>query len=291
MQTGMGFTAAARAETLARLLQGALDVGAGRAFEQAERLAHAVGTDLRRAMVWLREILDYKRVTDLVLMTLGFDRLVVDAARTLVVRHQESVGAYATRVAACHDADLLAVALAWIDDEIRQGGEGQHDTRSAYKEARRVLQRAVDGLANQPPGDPLLPAGGVADNRPTEPALRNALLALVNHTKGAQQAVTEMRGPGNEPWEARELLAPGDLKVFLVNLHALMQVVGLLVICETAEENEDTYKDRMTLLACETKEVPLMEGMATIANMIERRLRDFIESADRGDEPENGTVH
>ena len=62
MQTRTGFTTAARAETLARLLHGKPDVGEG-ALERAERVAHAVGTDRRRAMVWVRQTLAYEGVT------------------------------------------------------------------------------------------------------------------------------------------------------------------------------------------------------------------------------------
>ena len=40
-----------------------------------------------------------------------------------------------------------------------------------------MLKRATDALANQQPGD-TPPAGGVADNRPTAPALRSALMKL-----------------------------------------------------------------------------------------------------------------
>ena len=61
MQTRTGFTTAARAETLARLLHGKPDVGEG-ALERAERVAHAVGTDRRRAMVWVRQTLAYASV-------------------------------------------------------------------------------------------------------------------------------------------------------------------------------------------------------------------------------------
>ena len=211
MQTRKGVTTAAAAETLARLLLGKLDEGEGRVLEQAERVAHAVGTDRRRAIVWLRQILDYEGVTRLVLMKFGFEWLVVDAADTLVVRQGESVQRYAERVAKCNNADVLAVAVAAIDDEIREGIEGQHGPRPADEEARRVLQRAADALANEQPGDPP-PAGGMVDNLPTAPALRDALLSLRDHTNGVQQAVMEMvRRPGNVGWGVFERLSPDDL--------------------------------------------------------------------------------
>ena len=199
MQTRTGFTTAARAETLARLLHGKLDEGEGRALERVERVAHAVGTDRRRAMVWVRQTLAYEGVTRPRLLGLGFEWWVVNAADILVVRPREDVPAYAKRVAACTDADVLAVAGAAIDDEIREGVERQHDSRPAYEEARLVVQRAADALANEQPGA-FPAAGGMADNLPTAPALRTPLLSFVDHTNGVQQAMADMmRGPGKVP--------------------------------------------------------------------------------------------
>ena len=46
----------------------------------------------------------------------------------------------------------------------------------------------------------------MGDNGPTAPALRNALIKLMDHTNGARDAMMEMmRGPGNEPREVSEL--------------------------------------------------------------------------------------
>ena len=286
MQTSRDFTTAERAETLARVLH----AGAGRALEQAERVAHAVGTGVQRAVLWLRQVLDYEGMTGDVLVALGYDRWVVDAADTLVLRPRESVPEYGQRVAACQDANVLAVAVAVIDDELRERIEDPPDTRAAYGEARRVLKRAADALANEKPGD-RPPAGGMADGLPTAPALRSALLTLGDHAAGVQGAMREMhRGPGDEPWEVLERLDLDDMEMLLYTLHDLLQVVGMLVIDVTAGENENTYEDRMSLTESKTKDVPVMEGMATIAETTARRLRDTI-AAHRGEDGETGKVH
>ena len=81
MQTKMGFTTATRAETLARLLHGEREGAEGRALERAEPLAHMVETDWRRAIVWLRQTLDYEGVTRPVLAGLGFDWLGIGRGR------------------------------------------------------------------------------------------------------------------------------------------------------------------------------------------------------------------
>ena len=85
-------------------------------------------------------------------------------------RCRESVLDYAKRVAACDDTDVLAVAVARRSFE-HSGG------------VRRHAVAAADALANQPGATP--PAGGVADDRPTEPALRTAVMTLMEHTNGA----------------------------------------------------------------------------------------------------------
>ena len=224
-----------------------------------------------------------------ILIVLGVDQLVVDAADTLGRRCRESVRDYAKRIAACDDTDVLAVAVALIDNQIKEGVEQQDGTLAAWKTARRVLKRATDALANQQPGD-TPPAGGVADNRPTAPVLRSAL-KLTDHTTGAREAMMQMmRGPGNVPWEVSERLSPDDLELLIGSMHALMQVVALLVIDVTARENEDTYEERMTLAESRTDGVSLMQGMATIARTIARRVRDFNEWHG-GEELENGKVH
>ena len=70
----------------------------------------------------------------------------------------------------------------------------------------------------------------------------------------------------------------------------LIHYLALLVIDVTARENEDTYEDRMTLAESRTDGVSLMQGMATIARTIARRVRDFNEGHG-GEELENGKVH
>ena len=206
------------------------------------------------------------------------------------MRHRESVRDYAKRVATCNDADVLAVAVATIDDQIGEAIEEHDGRRAAYKKARRVLKRAADALSKQQPGD-APPAGGVADNRPTAPDLRDALMALVEHGNGAQHAMMRMmRGPGNVPWGVSERLSLDDLHLLVAILHDLMQVVAMLVIDVTALEGENTYEDRMTLAESRTRGVSLTQAMEAMAQTIARRLRDFHE-AQRGERVENGNVH
>ena len=131
----------------------------------------------------------------------------------------------------------------------------------------------------------------MADNRPTAPALRSALMKFTDHTNGAREAMMQMmRGPANVPWEVSERLSPDDLELLIGSMHALMQIVALLVIDVTARENENTYEDRMTLAESRMEGVSLMQGMATMARTVARRVRDFNEW--HGDEElENGKVH
>ena len=287
MQMTRDSATAAQAAILARLIHGE----AARAMiEQAERVAQAVETARQQAILWLHQTLTHETVTCMILKALGFDRLLVDAADTLSIRYRESVRAYAKRIAACDDSDVLAVAVALIENRIKEGVEHQDGTHTAWKKARRVLKRATDALANQQPGD-TPPAGGVADNRPTAPALRNPLMKLVDHTTGAREAMMQMmRGPANVPWEVSERLSPDDLELLIGSMHALLQVLALLVIDVTARENEDTYEDRMTLAEARMEGVSLMQGMATIARTIARRVRDFNEWHG-GEELETGKVH
>ena len=286
MQTTIDSVTAAQAAILARLIHGEV---ARAMIEQAERVAQALEIDRQQAILWLHQTLNHETVTCMILKALGFDRLLVDAADTLSIRYRESVRDYAKRIAACDDTDVLAVAVALIENEIKEGVE-QDGTLAAWKKARRVLKRATDALANQQPGD-TPPAGGVADNRPTAPALRSALKRLTDHTTGAREAMMQMmRGPANVPWEVSERLSPDDLELLIGSMHALIQVVGLLVIDVTARENEDTYEDRMTLAESRMEGVSLMQGMATIARTIARRVRDFNEWHG-GEELENGKVH
>ena len=287
METTRDSVTAAQAAILARLIHG----DAARAMiEQAERVAQAVETARQQAILWLHQTLNHETVTCMILKALGFDRLLVDAADTLSIRYRESVRDYAKRIAACDDTDVLAVAVALIDNQIKEGVEHPDGTLAAWKKARRVLKRATDALAKRQPGD-TPPAGGVADNRPTAPALRSALKRLTDHTTGAREAMMQMmRGPANVPWEVSERLSPDDLELLIGSMHALIQVVGLLVIDVTARENEDTYEDRMTLAESRMEGVSLMQGMATIARTIARRVRDFNEW--HGDEElDNGKVH
>ena len=287
MQTTIDSVTAAQAAILARLIHGEV---ARAMIEQAERVAQALEIDRQQAILWLHQTLNHETVTCMILKALGFDRLLVDAADTLSIRYRESVRDYAKRIAACDDTDVLAVAVALIENQIKEGVEHHDGTLAAWKKARRVLKRATDALAKRQPGD-TPPAGGVADNRPTAPALRSALKRLTDHTTGAREAMMQMmRGPANVPWEVSERLSPDDLELLIGSMHALIQVVGLLVIDVTARENEDTYEDRMTLAESRMEGVSLMQGMATIARTIARRVRDFNEWHG-GEELENGKVH
>ena len=192
-----------QAETLARVIHGKTADGAARpAIEQAECVAQAVRTDTQRAILWLHQILNHEAVTWEILIILGFDKRVVDAADTLRRRCRESVQDYAKRVAAGDDTDVLAVAVALIDNQIEEGVEQPDGTLAAYKKARRVLQRAAV-LANQQPGA-TPPAGEVADDRPTESALRTAVMTLMEHTHAAQKAMSRMIQlmHHGESWEA-----------------------------------------------------------------------------------------
>ena len=186
MQTKRDSLTAVQAAILARLIHGE----AARAMiEQAERVAQAVETERQQAILWLHQTLTHETVTCMILKALGFDRLLVDAADTLSIRYRESVRDYAKRIAACDDTDVLAVAVALIENQIKEGVEHvehQDGTLASWKKARRVLKRATDALANQQPGY-TPPAGGVADNRPTAPALRSALMQLTDHTTGARE--------------------------------------------------------------------------------------------------------
>ena len=287
MQKTMDSVTAVQAAILARLIHGEVARGM---IEQAERVAQALEIDRQQAILWLHQTLNHETVTCMILKALGFDRLLVDAADTLSIRYRESVRDYAKRIAACDDTDVLAVAVALIENQIKEGVEYQNGTLAAWKKARRVLKRATDALAKRQPGD-TPPAGGVADNRPTAPALRSALKRLTDHTTGAREAMMQMmRGPANVPWEVSERLSPDDLELLIGSMHALIQVVGLLVIDVTARENEDTYEDRMTLAESRMEGVSLMQGMATIARTIARRVRDFNEWHG-GEELENRKVH
>ena len=277
------FATAVRANIFARMIHGLTADGDVRlAFEQAKRVAQAVRTERQRAILWLHQILNHAAVTWEILIALEFDQQVVDAADTLGRRCRESVLDYAKRVAACDDTDVLAVAVALIDNQIEVGVEQPDGTLAAYKEARRVLKRAADALANQPGATP--PAGGVADDRPTEPALRTAVMTLMEHTNAARDEMVRIMHhlyQHGESWEIRE----SDLKLLLGTVHDLMLVVALLVVELTAKQNDKTSaEERMRLFRTQT----FREGIETFTRTIARRLRDL---CDGGEESENGTVH
>ena len=283
MQTRTGFTTAAQAETLARLLHGKPDVGEG-ALERAERVAGrggdrpAAGDGVGAPDSGLR----------------GGDSPPAAGARVRMVggprptpwsfRPREDVPAYAKRVAACTDADVLAVRVL-RSSEIRVE---RQDSRPAYEEARGGAA-AADALANEQPGA-FPAAGGMADNLPTAPALRTPLLSFVDHTEGVQQAMADMmRAPGKVPCAVFARLSLEDLELLVAYLRDLIWVVGVLVVDVSARPNEDTYEERVTLVRYRAKMHP-RQGMAMIARTIARRLRNFIEP-DRGEAPVNGKVH
>ena len=59
MPTTGDFVTAARAKTLVQLICGEPDAGADPNFERTARVAHAVGTYRQRAIVWVRQILEW----------------------------------------------------------------------------------------------------------------------------------------------------------------------------------------------------------------------------------------
>ena len=268
-ETTMDMATAVRACIVAGVIHGqTADGDVHPALEQAKRVARAVQTERQRAIVWLRETLNHEAVTWEILVALGFDPQVVDAADTLGRRCRESVRDYAKRVAGCEDTDVLAVAVAAIDYQIEVGVEQPDGTLGAYKKARRVLQRAADALANQTPDTPA--AAGVADDSPTEPALRTAVMNLMDHTNGAEEAMGRIMRllQHGKRWE----ISKSDLTLLLGNVHDMMLVVTLLIVDLTAEPNDKTYaEERMRLFRTKN----FKEGMETFTRTITRRLRDF----------------
>ena len=270
-ETTTDFATAARANIFARMIHGLTADGDARpAFEQAKRVAQAVRTERQRAILWLHQTLNHAAVTWEILMALGFDQQVVDAADTLGRRSRESVLDYAKRVAACDDTDVLAVAVALIDHQIEVGVEQPDGTLAAYKEARCVLKLAADALANQQPGA-TPPAGGVADDRPTEPALRTAVMTLMEHTNAARDAMVRIMyhlQQHGESWQ----ISGNDMQLVLDTVHDLMMVVALLVVELTAKQNDKTSaEERMRLFRTKT----FREGIETFTRTIARRLRDL----------------
>ncbi len=287
MEMTMEMVVATRAEILARVIYPeSAEVDAREVLEQAERLAQAVGSDRRRAIVWVRQILSHEAVTLPVLMALGFDRWFVDAADTVGMRHRESVQDYVKRVAACHDPDVIAVAVAAFDERIHAGVDEQKGTLAAYEEGRGVLERAADALARKQPGN-RTPGDGLADDRPTAADRRKALMELIVHTNSAQDAMAElMQGGDDLYWE----LTRRERDLLVHDLHDLLQIVGVLVIGVTAKKNENTTADKKTLYEAETRGTNLTQAMETIARTIARRLLDLNEAA-AGENPGGGTVH
>ena len=113
---------AERAKMLAQLRHGDRDRGAGRAFEQAERVARAVETDRQRGIVWVRHLLDDEGgAARRCCGCSDFDGWVLNAADTLVVHPWESLLEYADRIAMGMDTDVLAVAVAAIEDRHARG--------------------------------------------------------------------------------------------------------------------------------------------------------------------------
>ena len=271
------FVTTARARTLVQMLCEEYDAEPD--FEKSQRVARALETDRRRAVVWVRLILAEEWATRRQLLQLGFDRSVVDAAAILVKRGGESVLEYARRVAACRNLDVIAVAVAALDDEIDEEAGLLRDMLAACREGRRVLKRAVGA---RPPGG-LPSAGEAADDRP--PAdLSDELLALVDHADGAQDAMRRMlREPGQGLRGSLERLSPDDRDLLVGTLHDLLQVVAVLVYDVTAREDED--EDGMALAKAGTGGNPT-EAMETMALTIAHRLQRF-RAARRGDEPDD----
>ena len=146
MQTTRDSVTALQAAILARLIHGE----AARAMiEQAERVAQAVETDRQQAILWLHQTLNHETVTCMILMALGFDRLVVDAADTLSIRYRESVRDYAKRIAACDDTDVLAVAVALIENQIKEGVEHQDGHAGGVEEGTPCAE-----ARHRRPGEP-----------------------------------------------------------------------------------------------------------------------------------------
>ena len=279
-----------RAEVLAELLTGEnAGVDGRRSIEQAKRVAQAVKTEPQRTITWLEQSLSHEAATGDKLVGLGFDISVVDAAETLRQLHGESVLDHAKRIASNENADLVAVARAKIDDRINEGIEQRHEALAAYTQARNVLARAAAALAREQTGE-MPPAGGIADDRPTAPGLRNALNKLDYHSRGALETMRQMmRGPGDEPWEVRARLSMNDIGRLARCIQELMVVAGMFIIDLTARDQEDTYKERMTLDP-QTKDTSPMQRIEASARTIMRRVRDFNEMY--GDEQaDNGKVH
>ena len=186
-----------------------------------------------------------------------------------------------------HHRFLLKLHLAQIDalTAAVQQVEQQAD------EVLRPFREAADRLATMP---------GVSETVAQRQLSGGTLVVrhviIFGHGHGLQRAIIDeammqmMRGPANVPWEVSERLSPDDLELLIGSMHALMQIVALLVIDVTARENENTYEDRMTLAESRMEGVSLMQGMATMARTVARRVRDFNEW--HGDEElENGKVH
>ena len=235
MPTTWDYVIAERAKVLAQLRHADREWGAGGVFAQAERVARAVETDRQRGLVWVRHLLDDKGVRRVVLMLLEIDSWVLNAADTLIVRQWESLLEYADRIAAGTDTDVLAVAIAAIEDDMREGSDGQRGSLAEYESARRVLK----GVAAQQHGAP--PAtSGVAGDRPTArgPSRRASGVGRLHRRRGDRDEADDA-GPGNEPLAVRGRLSKDDTEQLFVALHSLLEVLMALVIDVTAQEHEN----------------------------------------------------
>ena len=107
-ETTTDVVTAARATIFARMIHGLTADGDARpAFEQAKRVAQAVGTERQRAILWLHQTLNHAAVTWEILIALEFDQQVVDAADTLGRRCRESVLDYASGI--CREEHRIVV--------------------------------------------------------------------------------------------------------------------------------------------------------------------------------------
>ena len=259
-------------QTLVRMLCDEYDADPD--FEKSQRVARALETDRRRAVVWVRLILAEAWGTRRQLLQLGFDRSVVDAPPSWSSVERRGVLEYARRVAACRDLDVIAVAVAALDDEIDEGGRasarhaGGLQGGTPRAEARR-WRPAPGGLPQ---------AGEAADDRP--PAdLSDELLAVVDHADGAQDAMRRMlRERARDSGGATSACLRTDRDLLVGTLHDLLQVVGVLVFEVTARRRRRCAEDRAALAKAGTGANPT-KAMETMALTIVHRLQEFHAAA------------
>ena len=130
----------------------------------------------------------------------------------------------------------------------------------------------------------------VTGKRPAAPTPHDAVVKLVSHTAGAQDAMMQLTYGDSLGWAAGAPLSAQDLDLVVVNAHDVLQVLVAMVIDLTAQENEDTSRDKLTLFRAVTEGVSLTEGMETLAQTMARRLRHFHQLRD-GEKPGTGRVH